>query len=154
MARGLSLATRSSNSQLGVQGVPGVDGSESLMLGESSNRCRPGLTSSTRVLYAAAVQSSAKKGDLINAQPRKLETPNYNYNIQPSKAEIRTCNSTKTQCLIKKRRANILRPRDISGIFMFYTPDAFSRDQRLKNLDPAPCQHGHPNSITCLTPLG
>jgi hypothetical protein len=26
------LATRSSNSQLGVQGVPGVDGSESLML--------------------------------------------------------------------------------------------------------------------------
>ena len=26
------MATRSSNSQLGVQGVPGVDGSESLML--------------------------------------------------------------------------------------------------------------------------
>ncbi len=39
MARGLSLATRSSNSQLGVQGVPGVDGSESLML----EMCLPDL---------------------------------------------------------------------------------------------------------------
>ena len=113
------MATKSSNFQLGVQGVPGVDGSESLMMGESSMPARFDVIHSCVVCESGC---AVPRKDPINttAQPRKLETPNYNYNIHSVKLEIRTCNSTKTQCLIKKRRANILRPRDISGIFPGY----------------------------------